>query len=159
MNKVEAVIRAQAKSAFKARNPHFFNNTHSEALEPSKQPINDPGSIAKRSRNDLAGKFLSIWKILNGPGLEQEFRFHPGRKFRVDFCHLASRTCIEIEGGIFRKGGHSSVSGILRDIEKYNEMEFLGFRLFRFHGKDGVAGSVDVANITRLICFLERSAS
>lgn len=152
MNKVEAVIRAQANEAFKARNPSFFNNTHSEALEPSKRPISQPESIAPHSRNDLSGKFSSIWRILNGPKLEEEFRFHPGRKFRVDFCHLSTRTCIEIEGGIFNKrGGHSSITGILRDIEKYNEMTYLGFRLIRLHTK-----SIDVENITRLIRFLER---
>lgn len=156
------MLKYSASKSVMALNPGFFNPTKksmiadTDALLPSKPLISSPGKKLGHSKNDLAGKFLSIWQLLNGPKLEEEFRFHPERKFRCDFCHLASRTCIEIEGGIFNKrGGHSSVSGILRDIEKYNELSFLGFRLFRFHGKEGVAGSVDHTNITRLIRFLE----
>jgi hypothetical protein len=48
---------------------------------------------------------------------------------------------LEVEGGIFGhkkkdgarrgKGAHSSVTGILRDIEKYNAAGVLGWRIFR----------------------------
>lgn len=154
---IKRALQYPTSDAVKRLNPQFFNNSHAEVVKPSGPAISNPKRNTGHSRNDLSGKFLSIWELLNGPKLEQEFRFHPERKFRCDFCHLSTRTCIEIEGGIFSKhGGHSSVTGILRDIDKYNELTFLGFRLFRFHGKEGVAGSIDVANLTRLIRFLER---
>lgn len=154
---IERALKYPTSNAVKALNPGFFGIAPSSTIKPSKPLISNPSEKLGHSRNDLAGKFLSIWQLLNGPKLEEEFRFHPERKFRADFCHITTRTCIEIEGGIFsKKGGHSSISGILRDIDKYNELSFLGFRLFRFHGKKEVAGSIDVPNLTRLIRFLER---
>lgn len=154
---VKKMLKYPASEAIKALNPEFFGITPGSLIQPSKPLISNPRKKLGHSKNDLAGKFLSIWKILNGPALQEEFRFNPERKFRCDFCHLPTMTCIEIEGGIFnQRGGHSSVTGLLRDISKYNELSFLGFRLFRFHGKEGVAGSIDVANLTRLIQFLER---
>lgn len=81
----------------------------------------------------LESKFLFLWRCLNGPSLEREYRFHPDRKWRADFAHLASRTLIEIEGGIFMRAGgrHSRGSGYSKDAEKYLEAAFSGWRVIR----------------------------
>ncbi len=65
----------------------------------------------------LEARFLRLWKALDGPPLEKEFRFHPGRRWRADFAHLPSRTLIEIEGGIWLRGRHNRPQGFLADIE------------------------------------------
>ena len=68
---------------------------------------------------------------MNGPALEREFRFHPTRKWRADFAHLPSRTLIEIEGGIWIRGRHTTPSGFTADAEKYLEAALAGWRVPR----------------------------
>lgn len=64
-----------------------------------------------------------------------EYQFHPTRKYRFDlyFEQDGAKVALEIEGGVFRKGkgAHSSVSGILRDMDKYNEAAKLGIFVYR----------------------------
>jgi hypothetical protein len=77
-------------------------------------------------------KFELIWRELGGLELKPEHQFHPFRRFKFDFAHTPTMIAIEIEGGIFMKrGGHSSITGILRDIEKYNFAALMGWKVFR----------------------------
>ena len=74
--------------------------------------------------------------------VEPEFRFHPERRWRSDWRVKATRILIEFEGGLFSKGkgGHSSVTGIHRDIDKYNEAALLGWTVIRITPKHVVSG-------------------
>ena len=75
---------------------------------------------------------------------QREVLFHSSRKWRFDYASKRLRIALEIEGGVYgrgkpcpacgrKKGGaHSSVKGMLRDIEKYNEAAALGWRVLRF---------------------------
>jgi len=68
------------------------------------------------------------------PNPQPEFRFHKTRKWRFDYAWAEHKIALEVEGGIYakgRRGGHTSISGMLRDIEKYNEATLLGWRVFR----------------------------
>lgn len=60
-----------------------------------------------------------------------EYRFAPPRKWRADFAHLESKTLIEIEGGIWTGGRHTTGAGFNRDLEKYFEAQLAGWRVFR----------------------------
>lgn len=64
----------------------------------------------------------------------EEYRFHNIRKWRIDLAWPDHWLAVEIEGGIYRKdgGGHRSISGYLRDMEKYNSISVHGFYLLRF---------------------------
>ena len=79
----------------------------------------------------LEQRFALLWRSMNGPALEREFRFHPTRKWRADFAHLPSRTLIEIEGGIWIRGRHTTPSGFTADAEKYLEAALAGWRVLR----------------------------
>ena len=79
----------------------------------------------------LEKRFAALWRAVDGPELEREFRFHPTRKWRADFAHLPSRTLIEIEGGIYVNGRHTRAVGFAADIEKYLEAELAGWRVIR----------------------------
>jgi very-short-patch-repair endonuclease len=68
------------------------------------------------------------------PEPEREYRFHPTRKWRLDFAWPARLLAVEVEGGVYRGGGHTSVAGLKRDIEKSNALTLGGWRLLRFHG-------------------------
>lgn len=76
--------------------------------------------------------------------VEPEFKIFEHRKFRADWRVKGTRILIEFEGGLFHKGkqGHSSVSGILRDIEKYNLCAIEGWTVVRVapnHVRNGQA--------------------
>jgi very-short-patch-repair endonuclease len=85
------------------------------------------------ARSTLESRFLLLWRVAQGPALEAEFPFHPKRKWRADFAHLASRTLIEIEGGIFLPGGgrHNRGGGYAKDAEKYLEAALHGWTVLR----------------------------
>jgi hypothetical protein len=71
-----------------------------------------------------------------------EYKFHPDRKFKFDYAFIEQKIAVEIEGGIFpfvdkrgayhKHGAHGSISGILRDMEKYNLAAVLGWRILRY---------------------------
>ena len=86
---------------------------------------------AKRSPSRLEARFALLWRAANGPVLETELVFHPGRRWRADFAHLPSRTLIEIEGGIWIQGRHNRAEGFLADIEKYFEAALAGWMVLR----------------------------
>ena len=69
-------------------------------------------------------------------GLEpvREFKFHPARRWRFDFCWPDRMVAVEIEGGIWTNGRHSRGSGAIGDMEKYNAAAALGWFVFRFDG-------------------------
>lgn len=81
---------------------------------------------------------------------EREATFIPGRQFRADYLWRARRVVLEIEGGITRggkgggtaRGGHSTVEGILRDMEKSNLAQLNGFRYFRVTPRQVARGEI-----------------
>lgn len=81
----------------------------------------------------LEAKFLQLWVMLGGPELEREYRFEPMRRWRADFAHIASRTLIEIEGGIEKGGRHNRAKGFVLDAIKYNWATMMepGWRVIR----------------------------
>lgn len=68
----------------------------------------------------------------------KEFRFHPQRKWRFDFCwaHPALRFALEVEGAVWTHGRHTRGSGFVKDIEKYNEAALLGWSVLRCTPKE-----------------------
>jgi hypothetical protein len=66
----------------------------------------------------------------------QEYKFHPGRQWRNDFCWPDYKLAIEVEGATWLPtGGHSRGSAIVRDMEKYNQLALDGFLLLRYTPK------------------------
>ena len=67
-----------------------------------------------------------------------EHRFDLKRRFRFDIAWLDKKVALEVEGGIYRKGGgaHSGITAQLRDIEKYNLATVQGWRVLRVEPKN-----------------------
>ncbi|HDG7211715.1 endonuclease domain-containing protein [Acinetobacter nosocomialis] len=63
---------------------------------------------------------------------EQEFKFHPTRKWRADFLIAGTKILVEVEGGIWSGGRHTRGKGYLGDMEKYNEAAAMGYTVLRF---------------------------
>jgi hypothetical protein len=49
-----------------------------------------------------------------------EYRIVPDRKYAWDICFPDQNIWIEVQGGIWRGGGHSTGTGLTRDYEKHN---------------------------------------
>ena len=67
---------------------------------------------------------------------EQEYKFHPTRKWKFDFCFPLHKVAVEIEGGAWSKGRHTRGSGFVKDMEKYNAATELGWKILRFSPND-----------------------
>ena len=64
----------------------------------------------------------------------REYKFHPTRKWRFDFCWPELKIAVEVEGGVWSGGRHTTGSGFTKDCEKYNHAALLGYRVLRFTG-------------------------
>lgn len=73
---------------------------------------------------------------------EQEYKFHPTRKWRADFLITGTKILIEVEGGVWSGGRHTRGKGYIGDMEKYNSASMMGFTVLRFcteQVKSGIA--------------------
>ncbi len=86
------------------------------------------------------------------PVPEREYKFHPTRRWRLDFAWPAHNLAVEIEGGIWVGGRHTRGSGFEADLEKYNACVMHGWTLYRFTPKmvrDGEAISITEKELTQ----------
>ncbi|MCJ9253397.1 DUF559 domain-containing protein [Acinetobacter baumannii] len=81
---------------------------------------------------------------------EQEYKFHPTRKWRADFLITGTKILIEVEGGIWNGGRHTRGKGYLGDMEKYNSAAMMGFTVLRFSTEQVKAG-VAIKQIEQLV--------
>ena len=107
------------------------------AIQKAKRELNK----AKAKR--IQASFLSRLSSADLPEATPEYRFWEGRRFRFDYAWPEHLIALEVEGGLYGNGkncpvckrpsamGHTSVTGIRRDMEKYNEAAALGWRLVR----------------------------
>lgn len=70
-----------------------------------------------------------------------EYRFHPTRKWRLDYAWPDRRLALEVEGGIWMRGRHTRGSGFRKDMEKYNTLAIAGWRLLRVCPADVTDGT------------------
>ena len=74
----------------------------------------------------------SIFKSMGIPEPVREYKFHPTRRWRIDYAWPDHRLAVEIEGGIWNYGRHNRASSFIKDMEKYNNLTLMGFYLLRF---------------------------
>ncbi|ENU56886.1 hypothetical protein L291_3214 [Acinetobacter guillouiae MSP4-18] len=71
---------------------------------------------------------LRVLKI----SFEQEYKFHPKRKWRADFHIVGKMILVEVEGGVWSGGRHTRGKGYIGDMEKYNAAVVMGYQIIRF---------------------------
>jgi len=81
---------------------------------------------------------------------EQEFEFHPKRKWRADFHLVDKKILVEVEGGIWTGGRHTRGRGYLGDLEKYNAATMMGFQVIRF-STDQVKSGHAIQQIVKMV--------
>jgi len=87
------------------------------------------------SKSALEAELALQIRALGLPEPVREYRAIPGRKFRYDFCWEKERLLVEVNGGTYTKGAHSTGQGIARDYEKANLATLDGWRVLMFDGK------------------------
>jgi len=102
--------------------------------------------VAKSADNNKWEDFFKFHiKVAGLPKPMGQFKFAQsiGRRWSVDFAWPTQKIVVEIEGGIWRRGGgaHTHPMNVLRDIEKYNALALMGYRLFRFSDRELKDGS------------------
>ena len=61
----------------------------------------------------------------------KEYKFHPVRKWRFDYAIIDHKIALEVEGGVWTGGRHTSPKGFIGDMEKYNTATLMGWRVLR----------------------------
>ena len=109
---------------------------------PRKTGNNIP-AISKRSKEkEWLSWNLAFWANENALTLETEYRFDEKRKWRFDWALPGILVAIEYDG-LFKgrgkhqgKTGHTSITGVLQDIEKQNAATLAGWKILRVSAKD-----------------------
>lgn len=83
---------------------------------------------------------------------EQEFKFHPKRKWSADFHIVGKKILVEVEGGIWMAGGgrHTRGKGYLGDMEKYNSATMMGYQVIRF-STEQVKSGLAIKQIEKMV--------
>lgn len=83
-------------------------------------------------KSDLELEFLSQVRLAGLPEPEREYKFHPVRRWKFDFCWPSKMVAVELEGGTWTGGRHTRPVGFEKDCEKYNEAAIMGWKVLRF---------------------------
>ena len=99
--------------------------------------------------NEFEAKLAQELKTLKIE-FEQEFEFHPKRKWRADFHLVGKKILVEVEGAIWSGGRHTRGKGYIGDMEKYNAATMMGFQVIRF-STDQVKSGLAIQQIEKMV--------
>ena len=90
----------------------------------------------RKRYSSLEWHFFLILQAEKIEGFVKDYKFHPTRRWKIDFCNPETKVGVELEGGIFTNGRHTRGAGYQADTEKYNEITKTGIRLLRYCSKE-----------------------
>jgi hypothetical protein len=107
--------------------------------------------MAERKQEDML--FL---KQIEAYGIycQPEYKFHKTRGWRIDFFieYNGVKLAVEVEGGVFTGGRHTTSTGFIGDMEKYNEFVLYGIWLYRVIPSE-LNKETTIANILKIIKY------
>lgn len=77
----------------------------------------------------MAKPYTAFTEWMKQQGFVPEHKFHPVRRWRMDYAHIERMICLEIQGGLWITGRHNTGAGMTKDIEKFNAATLLGWTL------------------------------
>lgn len=108
-----------------------------------------PKVKGEKTPNEFEAKLARELKTLKIE-FEQEFEFHPMRKWRADFHLVGKKILVEVEGAIWSGGRHTRGKGYIGDMEKYNAATMMGFQVIRF-STDQVKSGHAIQQIEKMV--------
>ena len=101
---------------------------------------------------------MIVEAIITGLGLEfkKEVKFHPVRKFRFDYQIMSKiepglLLALEIDGGNWTSGRHTTGQGFEKDHEKFNLALLCGWKVLRYTASQVRMNPAMIDNDIRLI--------
>lgn len=85
--------------------------------------------------NNTAKNESLFFALLISQGLplpEKEVKMIDGRRYRIDYAWPDLRLGVEIQGGVYTRGAHGSITGILQGYKKSNDAALYGWTLLYF---------------------------
>lgn len=86
---------------------------------------------AKEKAEQAKKRFPVMCTVQQVPPPVMEYRFHAKRLWRFDYAWPALKVALEVEGGGWTGGRHTSGSGFAKDMEKYNYATAMGWAVLR----------------------------
>lgn len=153
MNQMERAIEKAVSDQYpngKPASPYFIQYTRDEKKS-ARTRWSEHFALQLKSNGYLLMPPNSKYNGEGNTVVFPEFKFHPERKWSMDFAFPKLKISVEIEGGIWMKGGgaHSRPMNIQRDVEKQNAAVLLGWRPLRFSDKEIRAG-VSIQSVMQL---------
>lgn len=110
-------------------------NQLTETVQRAKADAKPEGMSPRRGAASSAPIYplVALCRTASLPIPTPEWQFHATRGWQFDYAWPLHLVALEIEGGIWKKGGgaHSHPLNIVRDCEKYSEAAILGWRILR----------------------------
>lgn len=99
-----------------------------------KKTTSTKGKQSLKNNNTLKNEaqFFELLSIAGLPLPAKEVIMIQGRKYRVDYAWASMRFGIEIQGGVFTRGAHGSIYGILQGYKKSNDAAQHGWTLMYY---------------------------
>jgi hypothetical protein len=73
----------------------------------------------------------SFFQKTNTPEPVFEYEFHPARNWRFDLAWPSKKLALEVQGGLYTGGRHTTAQGFLNDMEKDNAAAVIGWRILK----------------------------
>jgi len=70
----------------------------------------------------------------------RNFKFHPTRRWEIDWAWESLKIGIEVDGGVWSSGAHARPANIIRDMQKHNALIDLSWRVWRFTPQEAISG-------------------
>lgn len=86
----------------------------------------------KKGNGSKAKDEMEMMLKLAGYEYVKEMKFHPTRKWRFDFAIESLKIGIEYNGIMSEKSRHTTITGYSKDLEKINEAQKLGWKVFQY---------------------------
>jgi very-short-patch-repair endonuclease len=117
-----------------------------------------PPVAPKAPQSALEAEFAAMYAMLGAdlPALKTEYRFHPVRRWRFDYCIPEYKIAIELEGGVHSGGRHTRGKGFIEDCYKYNAATCLGYRVLRYTSEHLKNPLAVIAEIRQLVGYLDK---
>lgn len=106
--------------------------------------LSSPRKRPARAKAPKAGEdtFVRLCEAHGLPRPEPEHKFHPTRKWRLDWAWLERKIALEIDGGAWSRGRHTRGKGFIADQTKRNEAQLLGWMVLHCTPQDVKTGKV-----------------
>ena len=86
--------------------------------------------MARLKLSPTVGETLQLFALVRAAGFpdpQPEYRFHPSRKWRLDWAWPEYKVALEKHGATWQQGRHTRGAGFAKDREKMNEAQLMGW--------------------------------